>query len=69
MAFALKVAVVASVLVCGVAGKRNVSFWYAPASYGGSDIGAVLQVLKNNSGAVTSVMNCECRMVSTKPLA
>eukprot|EP00037_Helgoeca_nana_P018478 m.176806 g.176806 ORF g.176806 m.176806 type:complete len:303 (+) comp24460_c0_seq1:1735-2643(+) len=57
MAFALKVAVVASVLVCGVAGKRNVSFWYAPASYGGSDIGAVLQVLKNNSGAVTSVMN------------
>jgi hypothetical protein len=39
-----------------VAHDRWVSFWYGPASYGGSDINATLNMLSTHRKAVTSVM-------------
>ena len=38
------------------ANPRNVSFWYAPASYGGADINATLAVIKSHADIITSVM-------------
>jgi len=35
---------------------RNVSFWYAPATYGGADINATLDLLSKHRDTVTSVM-------------
>lgn len=39
-----------------VAGTRDVSFWYGPASYGGEDMDAVVSLMANHSNTVSSVM-------------
>lgn len=47
---------IATLLACsGAAATRQVSFWYGPGSYGGQDIGNVLQVLDKNRNAVTNL--------------
>ena len=45
-----------AVLALGRAEGRNVSFWYYPSAYGGTDIDRVVSLLGNHSGVVSSVM-------------